>query len=106
PFEGMARSFRELIWYQLACQLRRNIFVIVSTPSFNCDLSLRGQLRRASASVCSNIAEGFGRTTHADFAHFLDISRSSTNEIDDRLDEALESGYLTPADVTDARGRY
>jgi len=39
-------------------------------------------------------AEGFGRSTHAEFAQFVGIARGSLMETQDKLDEALQSGYI------------
>jgi len=46
---------------------------------------LTSQLKRASVSVPSNIAEGFGRQTDKSFNHFLTISRGSLNELETQL---------------------
>jgi four helix bundle protein len=47
-------------------------------------------------SARANISEGFGRETHRDFAHFLSISRASLMETDNHLQDAADSGYLSP----------
>lgn len=47
----------------------------------------------------SNISEGFGRLTHREFHRFLEISRSSVNEIEGRLGEPVDDGYLAEADL-------
>ena len=46
---------------------------------------MTSQLKRASVSVPSNIAEGFGRQTDKSFNHFLTISRGSLNELETQL---------------------
>jgi four helix bundle protein len=44
-----------------------------------------------------HIAEGVGRETHRDFAHFLAIARASLMETDNHLLDARDSKYLSPS---------
>lgn len=53
------------------------------------------QLRRAVVSISSNIAEGAGRSTDMEFAHFLDISLGSSNEVETQLLISKNIGYIT-----------
>ena len=53
-------------------------------------LGLTNQLRRASVSVSSNVAEGLSRTSKLEKIRFLEISRSSLAEIDTQLEIALK----------------
>lgn len=56
--------------------------------------SLTNQLRRASSSIPANIAEGCGKNTQADFAHYLNISLGSSNEAEYFLILARDLKYL------------
>jgi four helix bundle protein len=57
--------------------------------------ALTSQLKRASVSIASNIAEGFGRQTDKSFNHFLNISRGSLNEIETQLIIAKELEFIS-----------
>lgn len=59
---------------------------------------LAGQLVRASISVPANIAEGHGRGTARDFAHFLDMSMGSLGEVD-TLIELADRVHLVKRDT-------
>ncbi len=56
---------------------------------------LTNQLRRASVSMSSNIAEGSKRTTKKDFRSFIAISHGSGAEVESQLYIAKELGYVT-----------
>ncbi|WP_317048046.1 four helix bundle protein [Flavobacterium sp. HTF] len=57
--------------------------------------ALTSQLKRASVSIPSNIAEGYGRNTDKSFSHFLNISRGSLFEIETQLLIANDLGFVT-----------
>lgn len=57
--------------------------------------SLTSQLGRALDSVVLNIAEGSDRGTDKDFAHFLNISNTSLNEVVACIDIALDNNYIS-----------
>ena len=63
---------------------------------------LRSQLRRASVSVMSNIAEGAARRTTKSYLSFLYDARGSLEEIDSQLILSGDLGYLTARDLSDA----
>lgn len=65
---------------------------------------LSAQLNRSVLSVPSNIAEGHGRRTTADFIHFLSISRGSLNEVETQLTLAMRYRYITQADHDELLG--
>ncbi len=56
---------------------------------------LTNQIRRASVSVPSNIAEGYGRTRKAEYIRFLQISLGSLREVDTQLVIAKEVGLAS-----------
>ena len=67
---GVSHS-RELHAWQTADELRRAVIrVTVKGPAAR-DFKFVDQIRRAANSVCANIAEGFGRYQHREFAQFV-----------------------------------
>lgn len=57
--------------------------------------ALCDQLRRAVISIPSNVAEGSGRTSMKDQAHFIEIAFGSLMEVDCQMDIAHDLGYIT-----------
>jgi len=90
----MARSYRELLVWQKAKTLA--VLTYKATASFPRaeTYGLTSQIRRASVSVASNIAEGQGRLTCGEFRHFLGQARGSLLEAETQLAIALDLGFL------------
>ena len=88
------KSYKELLIWQKGIQIVLKVYKL--THSFPKDeiYALTSQLKRASVSIPSNIAEGFGRQTDKSFNHFLNISRGSLNEIETQLIIAKELGFI------------
>ena len=98
-----ARHFSQLIVWQLADQIRIELFALTAKPLFAADLRAKSQAEDAANSVCRNIAEGFGCETHAEFARFLGIARRSLNELLDILRGAELKKYVTSSELTTIR---
>ena len=98
-----ARHFTQLIIWQLADQLREQVFELTKKFPFAADLKLRSQVDDAAESVCRNIAEGFGCKSDKEFARFVRIGRRSLNEVQDCFRSALLKGYVADTDLVASR---
>jgi four helix bundle protein len=96
---GLAKvkRYEDLVVWQKAYELVLLIYRV--TQAFPADerFGLTQQMRRAAVSIVSNIAEGFGRRTTADFLRFLDMSRGSVNELDTQTRIAVNLKYIQPS---------
>jgi four helix bundle protein len=92
----MARieKFEEIEAWKLARQATRRIYEISSEAPFSRDFALVNQIRRASISVMSNIAEGFERGGNKEFLQFLSIAKGSCGEVRSQLYIAVDQNYI------------
>lgn len=90
----MVREFRELKIWKKAIEVSKKVYLLTKIFPDDEKFGLVSQLRRASVSVSSNIAEGCGRRTNRDLANFLDIALGSVREIESQLYLAKELGFL------------
>ena len=91
-------SYRSLIVWQKAMQFAKIVYAVVDTFPPAEKYALSDQIRRAVVSIPSNIAEGCGRTTNRDYAHFLSIARGSLYETMTQLELAESIGYIETID--------
>jgi len=89
-------DFRKLQVWHRAHHLTLDVYRATSSFPKEEIYGLTNQLRRASASIGANIAEGCGRNTDAELARFLSIAIGSANELDYHLLLARDLGYLQP----------
>ncbi len=98
------KSHRDLIAWQRAVELGLDIYSLTQKFPDVERFGLTSQLRRAGVSVASNVAEGFGRQSTAEYLRFLRIARGSLFEIDTQLLFAARLGYVEESkhrDVTE-----
>lgn len=88
------RDFRELDVWNEAHQFVLSIYELSGTFPNEERYGLTSQIRRASASITSNIAEGCGRDTDKDLARFLQMSAGSVSEVENQLILALDLDYI------------
>ena len=87
-------SFRNLIVWQKAMQFAKQVYSLVGEFPAVEKYALSDQVRRAVVSIASNIAEGCGRASNRDFAHFLSVARGSLYETMTQLELAKSVGYI------------
>lgn len=81
----MAGSFKDLIVWQRAIELSMAIYKFTASFPSSEQFGLTNQLRRASVSIASNIAEGYGRSTKGEYIQFLGHARGSNCEVQTQL---------------------
>ncbi len=91
------QSHRDLVVWNKAMDLAVQVYGLTSSFPASERWRLIDQLCRAAASVPANIAEGQGRSSPKDFAHFLAIARGSLNETETFIMLAIRLGYLAGA---------
>jgi len=87
--------FEDLTSWQKARELNRLLYRVSKSAAFAKDFGLRDQIRRASISVMSNIAEGFERGGDKEFIQFLSNAKGSCGEIRAQLYAALDESYIS-----------
>lgn len=91
---GGVRDFRELIAWQLAEELKREVLDFTVTGPAARDFRFRDDIRASSASAPANIAEGFGRYRPRQFATFLEIAKASLAETQNHLIDARDRNHI------------
>jgi four helix bundle protein len=92
-------GYRDLRVWQSAMQLAVAVYKLTERFPKHEIYTLTSQIRRASISVPSNIAEGKGRRTRADFTMFLYHARGSLLELETQLLLAKELQYVSEAET-------
>ena len=92
---AMIQKFEDIQAWQEARTLMKMIYSLTNKDLFSKDFGMRDQIRRASVSAMSNIAEGFDCEMKAEFARFLGIARRSAVEVQSLLYAAHDIGYIS-----------
>ena len=88
-------TFRNLNVYIKSKELVKKIYELLKKFPREEQFALSDQLRRAVISIPSNIAEGSGRNSQKDQAHFYNIAYGSLMEVFSQLDIACDLGYIS-----------
>lgn len=94
-----AGGYKELLVWQKGIKLVKEIYRLTRDFPQDEKWGLVSQMRRASVSIPSNIAEGQARRTTRDFIQFISIAEGSVAEVDTQLIIAYELGYCDQATV-------
>ena len=88
---GEIRTFRDLIVWQRAMALAKEVYKATSLMPDTERFGLTSQMRRAAVSIPSNIAEGYARQSRVEYMRFLKVARGSLAELQTQV---LLSGEL------------
>ena len=93
------KDFKDLIVWQKGMDIAEKCYYL--TKSFPREelYGMVQQIRRASASIPANIAEGYGRRSSGDYVRFLNISQGSINELQTHLILCQKVGLCEESDI-------
>jgi four helix bundle protein len=94
PISHARFRFEKLEVWQDARKLNLEIYRLARRLPSDENYGLTSQVRRASVSISANIAEGAGRNSDRDFAHFLEQAYGSAMELASHLFLVRDLGYL------------
>lgn len=89
------QKFEDIDAWKLARPLVNRIYDVTFKSAFSHDYALRDQIRRASISIVSNIAEGFERDGDKEFVQFLFVAKGSCGVVRAQLYLAYDRQYLS-----------
>jgi four helix bundle protein len=89
------KKFEDLESWRKARKLTNTVYKATAAGNFTRDFALKDQIRRASISILSNIAEGFERGGDKEFLQFLAVAKGSCGEVRAQLYIAADQGYLS-----------
>lgn len=103
PADGMAgwKHFREIAAWQHARTLKIKADAFLRQPQFKREYKFCDQLKDAARSGPRNIAEGFGRFSNRQFAHFVTIAKGSEAEVLNHFIDAHDQGLITEKELRD-----
>lgn len=99
----MGASFKDLIVWQRAVELSVVTYKLTASFPSSERFGLTNQLGRASVSVASNIAEGYGRATKGEYIQFLGHARGSSSEVETQLIIAKKLAFGKEPDLEAAQ---
>ena len=91
----MVSSFKELIVWKRAYELTLEVYSCSGHFPRSETFGLAAQMRRATISIVSNIAEGYGRGHRSEYIQFLRMAYASTGELETQLMLSRDLEYLS-----------
>ncbi|MEO6694786.1 MAG: four helix bundle protein [Ignavibacteria bacterium] len=92
-------SHKKLDVWKLSIVLVKILYKLTEAFPKNEIFGITNQIRRASVSIASNLAEGCARKSKCEKKRFFEIARSSLVEIDTQLTIALELNYMNKSEI-------
>ena len=89
-------GYRKLIAYQKAKEVVKRTYKLLKKFPSDERFAMCDQLRRASVSITSNIAEGVNRYSIKDKSHFIEMAYGSLMEVSSQFEIAEDLNYITP----------
>jgi four helix bundle protein len=99
----MAQSYQDLTVWQRAMEMTVHVYELTQGFPREEIYGLTSQLRRASVSVASNIAEGRGRISQGEFRQFLGMAQGSNFEVQTQLEVSRRLGLGNEASLNKAK---
>jgi len=99
------KNFRDLDVWEKAHFLTLEVYKVTTSFPREELFGLTSQMRRATASIPSNIAEGCGRSSDPDFARFLQIAMGSSSEVEYQLLLARDLNLISSTDYARLNGQ-
>jgi four helix bundle protein len=99
------KQFEDIEGWQQARELTKGVYSCSKSGAFWKDFGLRDQIRRASVSIMSNIAEGFERDGRLEFIQFLAMAKGSAAEVETQLYVAFDQKYIDENQFAALRGQ-
>jgi len=91
---GKIDSFEDITFWQKTREFNKKIYLSTEADKFKKNFDFVIQIRRASLSISSNIAEEFERNTDKEFIYFLFVAIASAGEVRYQLYLALDLEYI------------
>lgn len=96
-------SHKKLDVWKKSLELVSNIYKLTNSFPREEQFGLTSQIRRASVSIISNIAEGFARSSEIERKRFLEIARSSLVEVDTQIEISKTLGYISEYNIKELK---